>query len=104
MGLRYTEANLRIAQKENSVIYLEDNYEENYDGFDPNSPESIIAFSLSQTTYLDQSILIAQKYKNNLEKELKEKDRGVKQTPLWVTRATNMPSVFGGIGFYFKSR
>ena len=43
MGLRYTEANLRVAQKEN-LIYLEDNYLENYNGFDPNSPESIIAF------------------------------------------------------------
>ena len=89
MGLRYTDANLRIAQKENSVIFLEDNYEENYDGFDPNSPESIIAFSLSQTTHLDQSILIAQKIQEQFRERVKRKDRGVKQTPLWVTRATN---------------
>ena len=73
MGLRYTEANLRVAQKkENSVIYLEDNYEANYDGFDPNSPESIIAFSLSQTTYLDQSILIAQKIQEQFKNRVKE--------------------------------
>jgi len=99
MGLRYTEANLRVAQKENSVIYLEDNYEENYDGFDPNSPESIIAFSLSQTTYLDQSILIAQKIQEQFRQRVKRTDRGVKQTPLWVTRATNMPSVLVELGF-----
>tara|TARA_A200000113_G_scaffold79080_1_gene70063 strand:- start:778 stop:1902 length:1125 start_codon:yes stop_codon:yes gene_type:complete len=99
MGLRYTEANLRVAQKENSVIYLEDNYEENYDGFDPNSPESIIAFSLSQTTYLDQSILIAQKIQEQFRERVKRTDRGVKQTPLWVTRATNMPSVLVELGF-----
>ncbi len=99
MGLRYTEANLRVAQKENSVIYLEDNYEENYDGFDPNSPESIIAFSLSQTTYLDQSILIAQKIQEQFRERVKRSDRGVKQTPLWVTRATNMPSVLVELGF-----
>ena len=99
MGLRYTEANLRVAQKENSVIYLEDNYEENYDGFDPNSPESIIAFSLSQTTYLDQSILIAQKIQEQFRERVKRTDRGVKQTPLWVTRATSMPSVLVELGF-----
>lgn len=99
MGLRYTEANLRVAQKENSVIFLEDNYEENYDGFDPNSPESIIAFSLSQTTYLDQSILIAQKIQEQFRERVNRTDRGVKQTPLWVTRATNMPSVLVELGF-----
>ena len=99
MGLRYTEANLRVAQKENSVIFLEDNYEENYDGFDPNSPESIIAFSLSQTTYLNQSILIAQKIQEQFRERVKRTDRGVKQTPLWVTRATNMPSVLVELGF-----
>ena len=65
MGLRYTKENLRIAQRENSVIYLEDNYEENYGGFDPTSPESIIALTLNQSTFLDQSILIAQKIQNH---------------------------------------
>lgn len=104
MGLRYTEANLRVAQKENSVIYLEDNYEENYDGFDPYSPESIIAFSLSQTTYLDQSILIAQKIQEQFRDRVKRIDRGVKQTPLWVTRATNMPSVLVELGFISNPR
>ena len=99
MGLRYTQENLRVAQKENSVIYLEDNYEENYDGFDPYSPESIIAFSLSQTTFLDQSILIAQKIQEQFRDRVKRTDRGVKQTPLWVTRATNMPSVLVELGF-----
>lgn len=99
MGLRYTEANLRVAQKENSVIYLEDNYEENYDGFDPYSPESIIAFSLNQTTFLEQSILIAQKIQEQFRDRVKRTDRGVKQTPLWVTRATLMPSVLVELGF-----
>ena len=34
MGLDFTEHNLRMAKKENSSIFLEENYEENYDGFD----------------------------------------------------------------------
>lgn len=99
MGLRYTKENLRIAQRENSVIYLEDNYEENYDGFDPTSPESIIALTLNQSTFLDQSILIAQKIQNQFKTRVNRVDRGVKQTPLWVTSRTSMPSVLVELGF-----
>ena len=99
MGLRYTKENLRIAQKENSVIYLEDNHEENYDGFDPTSPESIIALTLNQTTFLDQSILIAQKIQEQFKTRVNRKDRGVKQTPLWVTSRNSMPSVLVELGF-----
>lgn len=99
MGLRYTEENLRIAQKENSVIYLEDNYEENYDGFDPKSPEGIIALTLSQSTYLEQSILIAQKVQEQFRVRVNRRDRGVKQTPLWVTSRTSMPSILVELGF-----
>lgn len=99
MGLRYTEENLRIAQKENSVIYLEDNYEENYDGFDPKSPEGIIVLTLSQSTFLEQSILIAQKIQEQFKIRVNRRDRGVKQTPLWVTSRTSMPSVLVELGF-----
>jgi N-acetylmuramoyl-L-alanine amidase len=99
MGLRYTKENLRIAQRENSVIYLEDNYEENYGGFDPTSPESIIALTLNQSTFLDQSILIAQKIQNQFKTRVNRTDRGVKQTPLWVTSRTSMPSVLVELGF-----
>ena len=47
---------IRIAQKENSVIFLEENYQSNYEGFDPNNPESVISLVLMQETYLEQSI------------------------------------------------
>ena len=42
MGLSKAGRNLDVAKKENSVIYLEENYEQQYQGFDPNSPESLI--------------------------------------------------------------
>ena len=61
MGIDYTDENLRMAQKENSSIFLEEDYEENYDGFDPNSIESVIALTLNQSVYMDKSIQIAQK-------------------------------------------
>jgi N-acetylmuramoyl-L-alanine amidase len=46
MGVDKSGKNFETAKKENEVIYLEDNYEEKYAGFDPNSPESFIGFSL----------------------------------------------------------
>ena len=46
--------------RENSAIYLEDNYQQKYDGFDPKSAESYIVFSLMQNTYLNQSLKIAE--------------------------------------------
>ena len=60
MGMSKLKANLDVAMRENSAIYLEDNYQEKYEGFDPKSPESYIVFSLMQNTYLDQSINLAE--------------------------------------------
>ena len=45
---------MEVAKAENEVIYLEDNYEKHYEGFDPNSPESLIGLTLIQEDYLDQ--------------------------------------------------
>ena len=59
MGLTREKANLEVARVENSVIYLEEDYEEKYSGFDPNSPESYIGASIMQSTFLENSILFA---------------------------------------------
>ncbi len=99
MGLAKGQANLEIAKKENSVIYLEENYEEKYAGFDPNSPESLIGMILIQEEYLDQSILLASLVQNNIINNLKRKDRSVKQAPFWVLHNTYMPSVLIETGF-----
>ena len=99
MGLDYTDENLRVAQKENSVIFLEDNYEEHYDGFDPKSIESIIALTLNQSVYMDKSILIAQKIQNQFKTRVNRTDRGVRQAPYLVTSRTLMPSVLVELGF-----
>jgi len=42
---------MAIAKKENSVIFLEDNYEKHYEGFDPNKPETTIGLELMQEEY-----------------------------------------------------
>ncbi|MGY0426871.1 MAG: N-acetylmuramoyl-L-alanine amidase family protein, partial [Polaribacter sp.] len=55
LGLRGNKKNLEIAKRENAVILLEDNYKEKYEGFDPNSAESVIGMSLLQEENLDKS-------------------------------------------------
>src|SRR4030095_11862403 len=59
MGLHKTEANMKVAQKENASILLEEGHELKYDGYDPNDPESMIALSLRQNAYLDHSLQLS---------------------------------------------
>ena len=99
LGLHKSQANFEVAKKENEVIYLEDNYEEKYGGFDPNAPESLIGMVLMQEEYLDQSILLASLVQNNIVNNLKQNDRSVKQAGFWVLHNTYMPSVLIETGF-----
>ena len=99
MGMSKLKANMDIAMKENAVIYLEDDYKENYDGFDPNSPESYIVFSLTQNTHLEQSLNIAEEVEQQFSTKAKRKSRGVKQAPFYVISRANMPSILIECGF-----
>jgi len=99
VGAANSKRNLDIAKEENEVIFLEDDYAENYEGFDPNSPESIIGLTLMQEEYVDKSILLATLIENNFAKKSKRKSRGVKQASLWVMHNTYMPSVLIETGF-----
>jgi N-acetylmuramoyl-L-alanine amidase len=98
MGLHKSEANLAVAKRENEVVMLEKDYKKSYDGFDPNSPEGNIIFSLYQNTFLDQSLRFA----SNIEDEISRKgrdQRGVKQAGFLVLYKTYMPSVLIETGF-----
>lgn len=99
LGLHANKQNLEVAKKENAVIFLEENYEENYAGYDPNSPESFIGLTLMQEEYLDQSIMLASLIQNNFKNQLKRKDRSVKQAGFIVLHQSYMPSVLVEIGF-----
>jgi len=99
MGVDKSGRNLETAKKENEVIFLEENYEENYAGFDPKSPESLIGLTLMQEEYLDQSIMLAGLIQNNMVNNLKRKDRSVKSGPFWVLHSSYMPSVLIELGF-----
>ena len=99
MGRNHDDDNLRVAMRENSVIYLEENFEEKYEGFDPNDPASYIIFTLYQNTFMNQSVSFAQKVQNQFRDRVQRKDRGVKQQPLMVTKMATMPSALIELGF-----
>ncbi|MEQ9403070.1 MAG: N-acetylmuramoyl-L-alanine amidase [Cyclobacteriaceae bacterium] len=98
MGAQNTDRALEIAQRENSVILLEEDYEKNYD-FDPQSEESYILFSLTQSSYQDNSLLLASLIDNQLTKRAGRRSYGVKQSSLYVMWSTAMPSVLVEIGY-----
>jgi len=99
MGMSKLKTNMDIAMKENAVIYLEDDYKQNYEGFDPNTPESYIVFSLTQNTYLGQSLQIAEEVQQQFSTRANRKSRGVKQAPFYVISRANMPSILIECGF-----
>lgn len=99
MGLHRSHANLEVAKKENAAILYEDDYKNSYDGFDPNSPEANIIFSLFQNAYLDQSLDLAAKVQKHFRKNVKSLDRGVKQDGFLVLYKTTMPAILIETGF-----
>lgn len=99
MGLHKSEANLSVAKTENASILLEDDYSAQYDGFDPNSSESNIIFSLFQNAFLEQSLNLAAKIQNEVKIKTQLEDKGVKQAGFLVLYKTVMPGVLIESGF-----
>lgn len=99
MGLHRAADNLDVAKRENASILLEKNYEQNYDGFDPNSPEGHIMMSMYQNAYLDKSIEFAADIENQFLAMEVSKSRGVKQAGFAVLRRASMPAVLIEAGF-----
>ncbi len=99
MGLHKTEESLATAMKENASIFLEDNQGRDYDGFDPNNPDTYIALSLRENVFLEQSADLAKHVQDFFKTQLGRKDRGVKQAGYYVISFTNMPSILIELGF-----
>jgi N-acetylmuramoyl-L-alanine amidase len=100
MGMNKVASNLEAAKKENSVITLEKDYKRKYEGFDPNSPETMIGLTLMQEEYLDNSISLASKIENSFDGLGKRiRGGGVKQAPFMVLHKAYMPRVLVEMGF-----
>lgn len=99
MGLHKTKGNLDVAKRENASILLEDDYKAKYDGFDPNSDEGAIIFTLYQNAYLEQSLNLASKIQHEFKSKAGRVDKGVKQAGFLVLWKTAMPSLLTEIGF-----
>ncbi|WPR70806.1 N-acetylmuramoyl-L-alanine amidase [Flavobacterium sp. NG2] len=100
MGMNKIASNLEAAKKENAVITLEKDYKRKYEGFDPNSPETMIGMKLMQEEYLENSISLASKIENEFEKIGKKiRGGGVKQAPFMVLHKAYMPRVLIETGF-----
>jgi len=103
MGHHKDEGNLDVAKRENSVILMDENYEERYEGFDPKSPESYILFSLTQSAYQESSLNMAKKVEDQFKSKAGRLSRGVKQAGFLVLWKTTMPGVYVETGFLSNS-
>ena len=99
MGMHTSDANFEVAKRENAVILMEEGNLEKYEGFDPNSPESYILFSLYQSAYLENSLRLAEKIEKQFKERVGRKSRGVRQAGFWVLYRTSMPSVLVETGY-----
>ena len=99
MGLSKSNANFNVAKRENSSIFLEENFEETYKGFDPNSSESFMLLGLTQKAKIDNSTILANLIEDQLSKRVGINSRGVKQGPFQVLWNTTMPSVLIETGY-----
>lgn len=99
LGLHKTEANLKVAMKENEVIRYEDDYSVKYSGFDPSKAESYIIFSMMQNLYLGKSLEFAGLVQEEMVKSTGKADRSVKQAGYLVLKDVAMPAILVELGF-----
>ena len=98
LGMHRAADNLAVAKRENSVIILENDYENRYEGFDPKSSESYIIFELMQDQNMENSVRLATLVQKQF-RSAGRPDKGVHQAGFLVLRATSMPSCLIELGY-----
>lgn len=91
--------NLEVAKRENSVIFLEKDYKQTYQGYDPNSPESDIMFEFVQDKNMENSVELAKYMQKYVCQATGRQDMGAQQDNLAVLRLSSMPGVLLELGF-----
>ena len=102
LGLHRTDAQQKVASRENSIIKLENDGGAQYKNFNL-SADAIIAKRLQLSVFLDHAILFAQFIQREF-KKLGRHDRGVKQAGFVVLYRTTMPSVLIETGFLTNTK
>lgn len=99
LGMHRVKDNLDVAMRENSVISMEQGYEQTYQGFDPNSSESYIIFEFIQGKNMERSVDLARMIQRSVCNGANRPDKGVHQAGFLVLRETSMPSCLIELGF-----
>ena len=99
LGMHRAADNLDVAKRENSVILIETDYKERYQGFDPRSAESYIMFEFMQDRNMAQSVDLAKYVQRRTCASAARQNKGVKQAGFLVLRETSMPSCLIELGF-----
>ena len=99
LGMHRAKDNLDVAMRENSVISLEQDYKQRYQGFDPRSSESYIMFEFIQTANMEKSVELAKTIQRTVCNYAGRNDKGVHQAGFLVLRETSMPSCLIELGF-----
>ena len=99
LGMHRAAENLAVAKRENTVITLESNFEQKYEGFDPKSSESYIIFELMQDQNMASSVGFAKEIQKQFKATAGRIDRGVHQAGLLVLARTSMPAVLVELGY-----
>jgi len=99
LGMHRAADNLDVAKRENSVILIEKDYKQRYEGFDPNSAESYIMFEFMQDHNMAHSVELAKFVQKRTCRAAGRIDKGVKQAGFLVLRETSMPSCLIELGF-----
>jgi N-acetylmuramoyl-L-alanine amidase len=94
---RLNEQNVAI--RENADIKLEKNYKQNYDGYDPDDPQTFILLSLFKKTFRDKSLKLATLIQSKYSRDNQRVDRGVKEQGILILQRCGMPAVLTEIGF-----
>ena len=99
LGMNRASENFDVAKRENSVILYEKDYEQHYEGFDPNSSESYIMFEFMQDKNMAQRVELAKMVQRRTCASANRPNKGVKQAGFLVLRETSMPSCLIELGF-----
>lgn len=99
LGMHRAKDNLDVAMRENSVISMEKDYKQNYQGFNPRSSESYIMFEFMQSANMEKSVELARLIQRSVCGTVGRNDKGVHQAGFLVLRETSMPSCLIELGF-----